>query len=131
MYFYGIFRSVKRDILAFGVADLGGTPIYSSLGEEIGLKDPNLISPALVGIFFLIQEVSGEKELLVLGRSPAIIILKGERTFLWTLARKAYPKFIKMLKTKLKRIEEEASEETLELFGREELERRIHEILSF
>jgi len=94
---YGVFRDWRKDIITFGLSDQGGTPILI-LPEEMGEKqDPNLISPALIGIHQLTGEIAGEQRTLVMAGRVATIVRKGDQSFIWVLAKKAYPKIIRNL----------------------------------
>ena len=93
---YGVFRSWRKDIVAIGLADLGGTPMFVMPDEIAEKQDPNLISPALAGIYQLTSEISGSPhKTLVLSGKITTIIRRGDTTFMWIMSKKAYPKLIK------------------------------------
>ncbi len=95
---YGLFRNWREDIIAFGLSDLGGTPMFV-LPENFKMGyDPSLISSGLLGIFTMTSEISGEelKQLVLSGAIP-ILIEKGDNTIMWVFVKKAYPRIIKQL----------------------------------
>ncbi len=93
---YGVFRSWRRDIIAVGLSDLGGTPMFVMPNEIAEKQDPNLISPALSGIHQLTSEISGvPQKTLVLSGKVTTIIRRGDITYIWVISKKSYPKLVK------------------------------------
>ncbi len=97
-YTYGVFRNWKRDIIAIGIADVGGVPMFI-LPEDFKTRyDLNLISSGLLGIHTLTSEIIG-KELrrLVLSGELPVFISKSDSSIMFAFIKKEYPKIIKQL----------------------------------
>ncbi len=96
-FHYGAFRNPFKDIITVGLSDEGGT-LMLLIPEEIKEKqDPNLISPALIGIHQLTSEITGEQRTIVLSGRIATIIRHGEASYMWVFAKKSYPKIVKTI----------------------------------
>lgn len=97
-YSYGLFRNWKKDILAFGVADIGGVPIAIVPEDFKTIYDPNLISSGLLGIHTLTSEITGKelKRLILSGEVP-IYIGKEENSIIFVFIKREYPKIMKQL----------------------------------
>ena len=95
---YGMFRKWKKDVLAIGLSDSGGIPMFM-LPEDFSTYDVNLISSGLLGIHALTNEISGrDMDTLVLSGDMPIFIRKGKHTIIFAFLRKQYPRLIKQLK---------------------------------
>jgi len=95
---YGLFRNWRKDILAFGLSDVGGVPMFV-VPEDFQTKyDPSLISSGLLGIHTMTGEISGKelKRLVLSGEIP-ILIERGENSIAWVFLRRAYPRIIRKL----------------------------------
>ena len=97
-YTYGLFRNWRKDIVAFGVSDIGGVPMFVLPEDFEARYDPSLISSGLLGIHTMTGEISG-KELrsLVLSGEIPIYVRKGENSIVWVFLRREYPRLLKHL----------------------------------
>ncbi len=97
-YSYGLFRNWRRDIVAFGLSDVGGVPMFV-VPEDFQTKyDTSLISSGLMGIHTMTGEISGkELKRLVLSGEVPIFINRGESSIAWVFVKKEYPRLIKQL----------------------------------
>jgi len=95
---YGAFRNWRKDIIAIGVSDVGGVPLFIMPEDFETRYDINLISSGLLGIHTLTSEITG-KELrkLVLSGEIPILISKSENSIMFAFIKKEYPKITKHL----------------------------------
>ena len=97
-YSYGLFRNWRKDLLAIGLSDTGGIPMFvipKGFEEKYNL---GLVSSGLIGIYTMTSEISGETldQLVLSGKIP-ILLVRGENTILWVFLKREYPRVIRQL----------------------------------
>ncbi len=97
-YSYGVFRNWRKDVLALGLSDLGGVPMFAVPEDFEERYNLGLVSSGLMGIHAMTSEISGEEseQLILSGRVP-ILLDKGKYTVMWVFLRREYPRLIKQL----------------------------------
>ncbi len=104
---YGLFRNWRKDILAFGMTDLGGVPMFVVPEDFKTRYDISLISSGLLGIHTMTEEITGkETRTLVLAGEIPIFISKGENSIAYAFIKRDYPRLIKQLRKVLENVED-------------------------
>ena len=125
-YSYGAFRDWKNDILGVGLADSGGTHMFTIPPEFEESANASLISSGLVGILALTGEITGkEVDYMVLSGPAPVFISSGEKTMMWCFLRRSYPRIVRKLRSIHKKMEERYGD-VLETWGG--LEDRVEEV---
>ena len=95
---YGLFRNWRKDVLAFGVSDIGGVPMFVIPEDFKARYDISLISSGLLGIHAMTGEISGKEiRRVVLSGEVPIFISKKENTIAWAFLKREYPKLVNRL----------------------------------
>ena len=95
-YSYGLFRNWRKEIIAVGLTDIGGVPLFVlPLGFE-SEHNIELISSGLLGVHTISGEISGKtiRTLVLEGPLPTIV-RRTETSILWVFLKKIYPRLIK------------------------------------
>ena len=128
-YTYGLFRDWRDDVLAFGLSDIGGVPMFLLPESFQTSYDINLISSGLLGIHSMTSEIVGkELQSFVLSGELPIFIRKGNYSIAWAFLKRVYPRLIKQL-NRLHQELEETYQETLRSWSGLDLE--IEELKSW
>jgi len=112
MYHFGYFRNWRRDILAVGLADSGGT-LMLFIPEEFAerIRDPGLAASGLMAILEIRNEISGaEQRSIFLSGKPTIFVDKGRYGYLYVFLRRGYRRIYRKIVGLHNQIEERFGE---------------------
>jgi len=92
---YGYFRDWKKDIIAIGLSNIGGTHMFAVPEDFEKEKPAEMFSSAFSGVHMITSELVGPRNLMVMKDSVSIILRQGKFTRIWILAKKVRPRLIK------------------------------------
>ena len=107
---YGYFRNWRKDIICIGMAQPGGTHLFSLPEEFEKSRNVALYSSALTGIHMLTSEIAGEQRTLVMRGAVSIILIRGAFSQMWVFAKHAYPRLVKNLEKIYSELEKKFSD---------------------